>query len=139
MPRKFKGAIMKFFIALFFLLPVFNLCWAELTLPEREKPAVRRTQRKPQQQTKTSQNDEANKALHEAAEKMHLRGIYNALLAGADINAKIENIGYYKIGDKENPTYNFTYDEDALRPKSNKTFNSQRIQNKWEKFKCGFA
>lgn len=29
--------------------------------------------------------------LHEAANKMHLRGIYNALLAGADVNKRNDN------------------------------------------------
>lgn len=31
--------------------------------------------------------------LHEAANKMHLRGIYNALLDGADVNKRAEHGG----------------------------------------------
>ena len=86
---------MKFLMALLFLLPAFNICLAELTLPKLERPApaaqAPENQQK-EQETKSVKKEDPNKMLHEAADKMHLRGIYNALLAGADVNSIYEGL-----------------------------------------------
>lgn len=178
---------MKIFMVLLFLLPAFNLCRAELTLPnlERPAPAVQPfSNQQKEQEAKPVKKEDPNKMLHEATEKMHLRGIYNALLAGADVNsiyegnlplntavyinspgtvkylikcgadvnkrddngwspiliaaqeqsieiidillengadihAKIENSGFYTVGDDKKPLYKFTHDEDALTQAQN--------------------
>ncbi len=178
---------MKFLMALLFLLPAFNLCQAELTLPKLERPAPAMqpsSNQQKEQETKPVKKEDPNKMLHEAADKMHLRGIYNALLAGADVNSiyegilpleravyanspgtvkylikcgadvnkrddndftpimaaaymqsieiidillekgadintKIENCGFYIIGDAKNPIYKFTYDQDVLTEAQN--------------------
>ena len=81
---------MKIIIALLFLLPAFNICRAELTLPKLERPAPAMqpaSNEQKEQEAKPVKKEDPNKMLHEAANKMHLRGIYNALLAGADVNS----------------------------------------------------
>ena len=73
---------MRFILPIIFLL--FNtFCFAELTLPKTSSAA-----KQPQiQQEQSPKNEDANKELHEATDKLHLRGVYNALLKGADINS----------------------------------------------------
>lgn len=81
---------MKILLALLFLLPAFNICRAELTLPKLERPVTAMqpaSNEQKEQEAKPATKEDPNKMLHEAAKKMHLRGIYNALLAGADINS----------------------------------------------------
>lgn len=75
---------MKYIVALLLLVPAFNLCRAELTLPKTEKTASYSQPKK--QEKDTLKQKSTNEALIESARKMHLRGIYNALIAGADIN-----------------------------------------------------
>ena len=85
---------MKIIIVLLFLLPAFNICRAELTLPKLEKPAPAMqpaSNEQKEQEAKPVKKEDPNKMLHEAANKMHLRGIYNALLAGADVNKRNDN------------------------------------------------
>ena len=87
---------MKIIIVLLFLLPAFNICRAELTLPKLEKPAPAMqpaSNEQKEQEAKPVKKEDPNKMLHEAANKMHLRGIYNALLAGADVNKRAEHGG----------------------------------------------
>lgn len=86
---------MKILIALLFLLPAFNICRAELTLPKLERPAPAMPpagNEQKEQEAKPVKKEDPNKMLHEAADKMHLRGIYNALLAGADVNSIYEGM-----------------------------------------------
>ncbi len=79
---------MKYIIALLLLVPAFNLCRAELTLPKIERPVIENPDMHPKKQAKKPvRQEDLNKQLVLAADKMHLRGIYNALIAGADINA----------------------------------------------------
>ena len=85
---------MKILIILLFLLPAFNICRAELTLPKLEKPAPAMQpagNEQKEQEAKPVKKEDPNKMLHEAANKMHLRGIYNALLAGADVDKRNDN------------------------------------------------
>lgn len=86
---------MKILLVLLFLLPAFNICRAELTLPKLERPAPAMqpaSNEQKEQEAKPATKEDPNKMLHEAADKMHLRGIYNALLAGADVNSIYEGM-----------------------------------------------
>lgn len=68
---------MKILIALLFLLPAFNICRAELTLPKLERPVTAMqpaSNEQKEQEAKPVKKEDPNKMLHEAADKMHLRG-----------------------------------------------------------------